>query len=145
MKSNLPHSTIPRALGDRAAPASGEKPIVFVVDDDPMIASLIGTILEGAGYRVRTADGGLDAMAQAKISPPDLLLVDLTMPQLSGAETMARMRVSQPSLPTLVVSGVSSEEARAEAPEASAFLEKPFKFEALLHAVAALITGPLRA
>lgn len=117
--------------------------MVFVVDDDQMMATLIGAVLEGAGYRVRTATDGTEAVALAAISPPDLLLVDLTMPQLSGAETMARLRKLQPTLPTLVVSGVSPEEARAAAPEANAFLEKPFKFDALLRAVAGLRVLPI--
>ena len=113
-------------------------PIVFVVDDDPMMASLIGATIESAGYRVRVFVDGMDAVTAAQTLPPDILLVDLTMPQLSGAETMVRIRKLRPALPVLVISGLSKEEARETAPGANAFIEKPFNFGALLRAIVGL-------
>lgn len=143
MNACLNLSTSTKTSSQPAGASRRDDPMVLVVDDDPMIASLIEAVLEGAGYRVCTATGGTEAVALATISPPDILLVDLTMPEISGPETMARMRKLQPALPTLVVSGVSAEEARAAAPEANAFLEKPFKFDALLRAVAGLRFSPM--
>ena len=142
--AQLPHrsSAASSATTSRVSTATRRKVVsetsqmVFVVDDDAMMASLIGATMEGAGYQVRVFTDGAEASTLAATLPPALLLVDLTMPQLSGAETMARLRKLQPMLPVVVISGVPKDEARATVPEANAFLEKPFQFSTLLRAVA---------
>ena len=72
---------------------------------------------------------------------PDLLLVDLNMPNLSGAEIIDRLRERQPALP-VIVSGVPLKEARTVVLAADAHVEKPFKIAGLVQTVASL---PIRA
>jgi DNA-binding response OmpR family regulator len=138
-----PAALAPRAVSPltRRTPGAETGQMVFVVDDDAMMASLIGAAMEGAGYRVRVFTDGTEADALAATMPPDLVLVDLTMPLLSGAETIARLRKLQPTLPVLVISGLTRDEASAAAPEATAFVQKPFLFSVLLSAVAGLRAG----
>jgi DNA-binding response OmpR family regulator len=115
--------------------ARDSQPLIFIVDDDEMIGFLIGATMESGGYAVRVFTNGAEAAMMAATLRPDLLLVDLHMPQLSGVKTIARLRELQPTLPVVVISGLSSDEARAEAPDADAFLEKPIKLKALLGVV----------
>lgn len=124
------------------APALPGVKSILVVDDEGTIASLMGLTLESAGYRVAIANDGAEAVRVAHGFHPDLLVTDLHMPRLGGAETMRQIRESQPDLPALLISGDSPEEARAEAPEANAILKKPFSIKALLLAAQGLLTKP---
>lgn len=123
-----------------AAPQHGTPPVAFIVDDDPMMGTLLGVTMEGAGYDIHTFTDGREAHAQAASLRPDILLVDLTMPLLSGAETIARLRKVLPGLPVIVISGVSEEEALAAAPDANAYLKKPFPFANLVTTAEAVLS-----
>ena len=65
---------------------------VLIVDDEPDIRNLVHEILEDEGYNVTTADGGEAARKASRVRRPDLILLDLEMPQMDGFQTINRIR-----------------------------------------------------
>ena len=65
---------------------------IFIVDDNPMFIDLITIIFAHEGYHVRSACDPLQALDAIKASPPDLLLVDMAMPRMSGIELVAELQ-----------------------------------------------------
>jgi putative two-component system response regulator len=109
--------------------ASGRR--VLVVDDDPAIGLLLGQLLEHEGYRIARAADGREALARAAEFQPDLVLLDLDLPQLGGYEVCRRLKQDPATrlLPVLILTGQSSSEARVRAWDLGAddFLTKPFQ------------------
>ena len=71
---------------------------ILVVDDDPNALSIISSYFEGKPYDIRTADGGAEALAMVHEEPPDLVLLDLMMPEIDGFEVLKRLRADQRTL-----------------------------------------------
>src|ERR1700694_536707 len=65
-----------------------EKPTILIVEDDVLLRSLLCTILEESGYKVRSAEDGFTALTQIRTEIPDILLSDLHMPGMSGFELL---------------------------------------------------------
>jgi DNA-binding response OmpR family regulator len=103
---------------------------VFVVDDEPDVTDLLRTILEVDGFVVETSTDGRDALARVLDDPPDLLVLDLMMPNLDGLELLKLLRLEPrgAALPVLVVSARSGHQHQLESLQrgASAYLCKPF-------------------
>ncbi|MCO6360030.1 two-component system alkaline phosphatase synthesis response regulator PhoP [Roseivirga pacifica] len=122
--------------------ANKQSPKVLVVDDDPDILELLKYNLKKEGYDVETADDGMKAVATAKKFHPDLILLDIMMPQQDGVETCRQLR----EIPELVDSHITFLTARAEeysevaAFEAGAddYITKPIKPRALMSRIGAL-------
>ena len=136
-----PHSD-PPAGSDRAAGARIRRTILLV-EDDPVVRHVVRLLLELEGDTVLEAKDGDDALIvlggyQGAL---DLLLTDVMMPGLSGAEVCDRVREGRPGLPTLFISGFYPEAVFPDQrlPEGSAFLAKPFMPEELIDAVDALL------
>jgi DNA-binding NtrC family response regulator len=114
----------------RAAPAGQET--VLLVDDEPMIRQLGSLILERHGYVVLLAGDGLEALEvyrrhRGKI---DLVILDLTMPRLSGQDTFKRLLELDPGVRVLFSSGYSAEHVTtAECSQVLGFLNKPYRAE----------------
>ncbi|WP_428560776.1 MAG: response regulator transcription factor [Solidesulfovibrio sp. DCME] len=120
---------------------------VLVVDDDPSIRALIRLYLEGAGYGVREAGDGRQAMRQLADQPPDLVVLDIFMPEMDGLEVLQQLREQCRSCKVMAISGGSAKIGmdllgHATIFGADAVLEKPFDAETLLVKAAALIGGP---
>jgi CheY-like chemotaxis protein len=104
---------------------------VLIVDDDPFIRKLIATTLEDvAGFELREAADGEEALAMARAEPPRLVFLDVDMPRLDGIATTEALRADPlTSTATIVIlTAAHSEEveARASAAGADLFLTKPF-------------------
>ncbi len=78
---------------------------VFVVDDEPVIAATLGTILQKSGFEAHAFNLPLEALRAARESPPDLLITDVVMPLLSGIELAIQMRGFCPNCKVLLFSG----------------------------------------
>jgi CheY-like chemotaxis protein len=74
---------------------------VLLVDDDPLIRKLISGYLVAAGYVVRTAVDGLDALGKLGAGLPDLIISDLVMPRMSGIELLDVVRIRFPQIPVI--------------------------------------------
>jgi two-component system cell cycle sensor histidine kinase/response regulator CckA len=109
---------------------------VLVVDDEPDVRAVTSRLLARLGYRVLTAAGGPVAldMYRAHASEIAVVLLDLTMPQMSGKEVFGALRQIDAGVRVVMMSGYTPEEMRAHFTEASpaGFLQKPFT-PALLH------------
>lgn len=109
---------------------------ILVVDDTPQTLQLLVTVLSGANYAVRPADSGALAMASIEASPPDLILLDVKMPQMSGFEVCRRLKQNPDTqeIPVIFLSGLSDLDDRVQGFQLGAvdFITKPFQREELL-------------
>lgn len=120
---------------------------VLVVDDDPSIRALIRLYLEGAGYAVSEAGDGRQAMRQMAAQPPDLVVLDIFMPEMDGLEVLQQLREQCRSCKVMAISGGSAKVGMDLLGHATIFgaddvLEKPFDAPTLLDKAAALIGKP---
>jgi DNA-binding response OmpR family regulator len=88
--------------------SSRSVPRVFVVDDEPMIASTLAAILHMHGYSARYFTCPLEALAAARTKSPDLLISDVGMPGISGIDLAILMRAQYPACKILLLSGAPS-------------------------------------
>ncbi|MDQ3703065.1 MAG: response regulator [Chloroflexota bacterium] len=106
---------------------------VLVVDDDAGIRELLRTILEGAGYEVRTAIDGNEALRLFQERRPDLILLDLHMPGVDGWGFARAYRAEpEPHPPVIVITAVQDAQRSAEEIGAAGHLAKPFDLHELL-------------
>jgi DNA-binding NtrC family response regulator len=78
---------------------------IFVVDDEPVIASTLTAILQMNGFSARFFTSPLEALTAARTKAPDLLISDVTMPDISGIELAIRMKAQYPNCKVLLFSG----------------------------------------
>jgi two-component system chemotaxis sensor kinase CheA len=137
-----------RAAAPAELPAPAEPASVLVVDDTAVVRKLERSILEQAGYRVRTAGDGHQALAALADAPADLVVTDVDMPNCDGLQLTRSIR-AEPSLaglPVLVVTSKSTDADRRRALEAGAdaYLRKgDLDQRALLEVVGRLLGRPL--
>jgi PAS domain S-box-containing protein len=100
-------ATIRQVLGSRAD-GEADKPLVMVVDDDPDVRTIVGMMLERGGYAVRTASDGQEAFRIIMENRPDLLILDLMMPNLDGFQLvrLLRQRRWTQQIPLLVLTAL---------------------------------------
>jgi CheY-like chemotaxis protein len=111
---------------------STQRPIL-VVDDDEVLCDLIAAGLSHAGYPVRTAANGLDALLSLEAIHPSLVILDMQMPVLNGWEFAAELKAGGFELPVLVITGNGSNPAAAAREvDAADYLGKPFDLDDLL-------------
>ena len=84
------------------------KPLILVVEDDPAIRSLITTTLKAHDYRYLTAINGESAVLEASSHNPDIVLLDLGLPDIDGVEVIRRIRTWS-NLPIIVISARSED------------------------------------
>ena len=109
------------------------KPLILVVEDDMPIRNLITTTLKAHGYRSITALNGETAILEASSHNPDIMLLDLGLPDIDGVEVIHRVR-SWSNMPIIVISARSEDSDKIKALDAGAddYLTKPFSVEELL-------------
>ena len=100
---------------------------ILVVDDEPQILRALTTTLRGAGYDVQQAATGHDALAAVAVHPPDAVVLDLILPDLSGIEVCREIRRAS-DVPVIVLSAVGEERTKVDALDAGAddYVTKPF-------------------
>lgn len=99
-----------------------DKPVILCVDDEQIPLSLRKCVLEKLGYSVLTANSGTEALEQLQRQHVDLVLTDMLMPGLSGAELAREIKQRMPQLPIILFSGVN--EIPEDANYADVFLSK---------------------
>lgn len=122
---------------------------ILVVDDEQHILDVVVYVLEEAGFEVSTAMDGDAALAAVKASAPDLVVLDLTMPGLSGWDLFRAMRAHLPMLPVIMLTSRSDEIDRVVGLELGAddYVTKPFSSRELLARVRNILrrSGPVPA
>jgi two-component system KDP operon response regulator KdpE len=110
-----------------------DKKRILVVDDEPQITRVLRTALTGSGYEVRTADDGHSGLRSAREWLPDLVITDVSMPNMSGIELCRQLR-AESTLPIIVLSVKGEEKTKVEALDAGAddYVTKPIGMDELL-------------
>ena len=117
--------------------------LVLVVDDEKSIRETTKAFLEDANYRVATAENGKKALALAQRELPDLVLLDLMMPGMSGVDVLKELHAMDPDLPVVVVTAYPDSALMAQAlryPPIT-LLPKPLEKSALLRTVNRVLSG----
>jgi CheY-like chemotaxis protein len=107
---------------------------ILVVDDDDGTLEAIAELLRDAGYRTSTATTGDEALRRLRRARPDLVLMDLIMPNMDGWELLARLREDSElaRVPKVVMTAWPRPD---DLPEGVSVLSKPFEWDTLLHVV----------
>ena len=108
-------------------------PLILIVEDDAPIRNLITTTLKAHDYKYLTAQNGENAIMQASSHNPDIVLLDLGLPDIDGIEVIKKIRTWS-EMPIIVISARSEDNDKIEALDAGAddYLTKPFSVEELL-------------
>ncbi len=128
---------------------------ILVVDDEPDVRSYLAAVLGDAGYEVRTAENGKEAMDVVEAGAPDLISLDITMPEKTGVRFYRELRedAATAGIPVLIVTGVVNPWAspdgsgtmkdflsnRRQIPAPEGFFEKPVDQEAYLERIEELL------
>ena len=103
------------------------KPLILVVEDDAPVRNLITTTLKAHDYKFITAQNGNNAIMEASSHNPDIVLLDLGLPDMDGVEVIERIRTWS-DMPIIVISARSEDKDKIDALDAGAddYLTKPF-------------------
>jgi two-component system response regulator MprA len=120
--------------------AGGQATSVLLADDDARLRQFLELELQEEGYAVRSCSDGIGALTDIRQQPPDLLILDWMLPDLSGVEVCQRLRSTGLLLPVLMLTGRDAVADRVQALDAGAddYLVKPFSIEELLARLRAL-------
>jgi len=115
---------------------------VLVVDDDQSVRESLKRVLQGAGYEVVLAAGGLEALVRFDPEQIDLLLLDLSLPNQSGWDVFERVTARCACVPVIIITGLPDQYRTAVAAGVGALFEKPVEVTALLTAMEELLAEP---
>ena len=110
---------------------------ILVADDDAAIRSLLRQVLQEDGYLVHEAATGLEVVEKVKAESPDLVIMDVRMPELDGIEALSRVKATNPRTAVLIMTAFGSSNAAIRAMELGAFdyITKPFELDKIDHQV----------
>lgn len=119
---------------------------ILVVDDNADLRESLEALLTMYGYSVYTAENGLQALSQMRVTMPDLVISDLNMPEMSGFEFLSIVRCRFPQVISIASSGEYSGDQVPPGVIADAFFAKGERFEKLMNIISRMMrTTPLRA
>ena len=123
------------------SPSRKHKKTVLVVDDEPTIREYLRQELESEGYHVEEAENGLDAISQAKVLMPDLVILDVMMPLMNGFDAAAVLKNDPQTMkiPIVILSIIEDLE-RGYRIGINRYLKKPIEADVLLNEVASLVS-----
>lgn len=137
-----------RDTGNPTASEAGNEPRgrVLVVDDDPVIRDVCVRLLEAGGFHVDEVENGEAAIRHLSHATDRkaLVLLDMTMPGMNGADVVEEMQRLELSNPVIIATGYSDDELKNRLPEGRirGFLRKPFSFRQLIECVEGAIRQP---
>jgi CheY-like chemotaxis protein len=118
---------------------------ILVVDDEPEVRLVLTEFLESRGYEVTAASSGAEAISLVDVVKPHVVLLDVTMPEMDGMETLKRLAAANPGLPIIMVTANADVDvtSRLLAMGAADYIPKPFDLEYLGQAVGIQISAAL--
>jgi CheY-like chemotaxis protein len=128
----------PRETPQVLADATRTRPVILVIDDSPDVRNLLREALQLEGYQVVEAADGVEGLRLFESEQPDLVLLDIIMPEKDGIEALREILQRDPEARVITISGRDGAQVHNEAAEilgAVASFEKPFRAEDLLEAV----------
>jgi DNA-binding response OmpR family regulator len=115
------------------------KPVILIVDDDPDLAMIMRMILTHAGFEAHSCLSGQEALDWLATRTPDLILLDLMMPDINGFTILRKVRASESikNLPVVILTAKADQKTRQESQSAGAdaFLTKPINSKSLIEYV----------
>ncbi len=116
---------------------------ILVVDDEPAVRRLIEQFLTDRGYEVRLAENGREALAAFDGFAPDVVLLDMAMPELNGVETLKRIAARYPALPVIMVTVNDDIPTTSQVLQLGAadYVPKPFDLDYLDQAISIQISA----
>ena len=132
-----------KAAAPMAVAVAPENARVLVVDDEASVRMIARESLVRAGFEVMTANDGESAVELVRETPFDGVLLDLTMPGMTGVDVFGAMKRLRPDLPIVLTSGYSRQQTAARFHDANidGFIQKPFLPSALVRALQAAVTS----
>jgi len=125
------------------------KKTVLIIDDEPDTLTYFSNLLEDNGFATVTAENGAEAIARVKESTPDLITLDITMPETSGVRCYRELREHEAwrNIPVIMVTGIAEDfrtfiSSRKHVPPPDGYLSKPIDEEEFLGMVRRLLTLP---
>ena len=117
---------------------------ILIVEDDPQVRAMLRQMLEAAGFRVREAVNGKEAMKSWKADPPDLVITDVLMPEMDGFEVITSLRKLDPQSKIIAITGGGAAKLTDLLPTAKHLgaaktIHKPFEREEMLQQVRDLL------
>lgn len=120
-----------------------QSPRILVIEDEARIASFLSKGLRAQGYRVDHVMNGADALAAVDLDSPDLVILDLGLPDIDGLDVVRRMRAAGNDVPVIILTARSEQSQRAAGFESGAndYVTKPFVFNELNARVRACLSA----
>lgn len=136
--------SIARRSAAARKPAPGTTPTVLIIEDDPVLAKMLGHLMALEGYATRTAFRGAEIAAElGREPPPDVVLLDVVLPDADGFEVLQKMKqdASQRGIPVIMVTGRTTREGvmHGLAGGADGYITKPIQYEALANGVKSVL------
>ncbi len=121
--------------------ADGQPVTVLVVDDEPVLAEMVSMALRYEGWHIATAGDGSSAIAAARAERPDVVVLDVMLPDMSGLDVLHRLRQDNPGLPVLLLTAKDAVEDRIAGLTAGGddYVTKPFSIEEVVLRLRALL------
>jgi PAS domain S-box-containing protein len=144
-ESMLRRASVPAASDKKASPARS----ILLIDDEPAVRLVTGRMLSELGHQVTTADSGRRGLELLEQQPDaiDLVVLDLTMPEQSGEQTLEHLRGVRSNMPVVITSGFQAEDASLllQMPNVVGFLDKPHTMTSLEMLLASVVQQAPRA
>jgi DNA-binding response OmpR family regulator len=117
---------------------------ILIIEDQEDLAELYEATLKAAGYKVRTAYTGEEGFAEFKANGADVILLDMTLPEMNGAQVLREIRAINASVPVVIVTGETSTDLRqrCERLGVQEYLSKPPDYDEMLAAINRSIQSP---
>jgi CheY-like chemotaxis protein len=118
---------------------------ILVIEDDEFFQNFLELVMSGEGHEVRIADGGASGLAAAKEATPDLILCDMSMPEMTGFEVIRELKKldTVKDVPVIALSAhdTAADHDEAFAAGATAYETKPIEMDRLINSVNAALEG----
>lgn len=124
------------------------KKTILIIDDEPDTRTYFSNLLQDDGFEIRVAENGEEAMKKIRESRPDLITLDISMPEASGVRCYRNLRDTEEwkTIPVVMITGISEDfrgfiSSRRQIPPPEGYLSKPVDEKELLDTVHRLIPG----
>jgi len=120
---------------------NSKKGKILIVDDDPAVSNFLERFLTKKSYQVSTAKNGAEAIEITKKESPQLILLDIRLPEINGIEVLKEIKKINPAIGVIIITAVQEEEIAQEAMKLGAddYICKPFDLEYLENSILAKI------
>jgi len=119
---------------------------ILIIDDEPDTLTYFSDLLQDNGFETITADNGIDGVEKMKVDRPDLVTLDITMPEMSGTKFYRTLREDEATanIPIIIITGISEDfkkfiSTRRNVPPPDGYLSKPVEADELLDMVNKLL------